>query len=119
MELVVNKMDADTRVILDVGAQIIDLGNQEFASTWLQKYHDVEKTQAVVFFNDADELMVLDRSGRIEALRTSPLAKQMGRCLIFLDEGHTRGTDLKLPDYYRAAVTLGANLTKDRLVQGK
>ncbi|KAF6839275.1 hypothetical protein CPLU01_02013 [Colletotrichum plurivorum] len=28
-----------------------------------------------------------------------------------------QGTDLKLPRDYRAAVTLGANLTKDRLVQ--
>lgn len=118
LDLVI-KMDANTRVILDVGAQIIDFTNQEFASKWLKMYSDGEKTQAVVFFSEADELMVLDRSGRAEELQTSPFAKQMDRCLVFLDEGHTRGTDLKLPESYRAAVTLGANLTKDRLVQGK
>ncbi|PSN58809.1 hypothetical protein BS50DRAFT_682614 [Corynespora cassiicola Philippines] len=43
--------------------------------------------------------------------------KQLDVCLVYLDESHTRGTDLKLPRDYRAAVTLGANLTKDRLVQ--
>ncbi|KAK5107672.1 hypothetical protein LTR62_000907 [Meristemomyces frigidus] len=30
---------------------------------------------------------------------------------------YTRGIDLKLPTNYRAAITLGANLTKDRLTQ--
>lgn len=35
------------------------------------------------------------------------------------DEAHTRGTDLKMPSNYRAIVTLGPDLTKDRLAQGK
>jgi hypothetical protein len=48
----------------------------------------------------------------------SPFAEQLDQCLVFLDEAHTRGTDLKLPTYYRAVVTLGTALTKDRLVQG-
>ncbi|KAK1807511.1 hypothetical protein LTR12_018145 [Friedmanniomyces endolithicus] len=42
---------------------------------------------------------------------------QLDVCLVFLDESHTRGTDLRLPETYRAAVTLGAGLTKDRLTQ--
>ncbi|KAE8440619.1 hypothetical protein EG329_007021 [Mollisiaceae sp. DMI_Dod_QoI] len=41
----------------------------------------------------------------------------MDRCLVYLDESHTRGTDLKLPSHYRAIVTLGPDLTKDRLAQ--
>jgi hypothetical protein len=48
----------------------------------------------------------------------SPFAKQMDQCLVFLDETHTRETDLKLPASYRAAVTLGPDLTKNRLMQG-
>lgn len=35
------------------------------------------------------------------------------------DEAHTQGTDLKMPSNYRAIVTLGPDLTKDRLAQGK
>lgn len=114
----VSRMDSNTRVILDVGAQIIDLDNFQFAKTWLKRYQD-DSVQAVVFFNEADELMVLDRSNKVEPLQISPFATQLDQCLVFLDEAHTRGTDLRLPTNYQAAVTLGANLTKDKLVQGK
>lgn len=113
------QMSKHTRVVLDVGAQIIDVSNQEFAERWLRQHDGDNSTQAVVFFNDADELLVFDKSGNVEELQVSPFATQLDLCLIFLDESHTRGTDLKLPAEYQAAVTLGANLTKDRLVQGK
>ena len=42
----------------------------------------------------------------------------MDRCVVYLDEIHTRGTDLRLPKDARAAVTLGPKLNKDKLVQG-
>ncbi|GKU23028.1 unnamed protein product, partial [Fusarium langsethiae] len=103
--------------VLDVGAQVIDLNNLEFAKLWLARYRNKDNTQAVICFNEDDEIVVLDRSGKIEELETSPFAEQLDRCLVFLDESHTRGTDLKLPSNYRAVVTLGAGLTKDRLVQ--
>ncbi|RDA92364.1 hypothetical protein CP533_4405 [Ophiocordyceps camponoti-saundersi (nom. inval.)] len=111
------QMTENTRVVLDVGAQIIDLSNREFAEQWLHQHMDDDSTQAVVFFSDFDELLVLDKSGYVEELQVSPFATQLNQCLVFLDEAHTRGTDLKLPANYRAAVTLGANSTKDRLVQ--
>ncbi|PFH56337.1 hypothetical protein XA68_16704 [Ophiocordyceps unilateralis] len=111
------RMTNNTRVVLDVGAQIIDLSNREFAAEWLLQHNDDDRTQAVVFFSDADELLVLDKAGNVEELQISPFATQLDQCLVFLDEAHTRGTDLKLPADYRAAVTLGPNLTKDRLVQ--
>ncbi|KAH7115344.1 hypothetical protein B0J13DRAFT_654040 [Dactylonectria estremocensis] len=69
--------------------------------------------EAVVFFNDHDDLCVLDQNGHVELLQTSPYSQQLDACLVFLDEAHTKGADLKLPEYYRAAVTLGASLTKD------
>ncbi|SCN65635.1 uncharacterized protein FFB20_01852 [Fusarium fujikuroi] len=113
----VSNMSPNTRVILDVGAQVVDLTNQEFAKRWLACYQDQDSTQAAVFFNDSDESVVMDRSGKIEDFQTSPFSQQLDLCLVFLDEAHTRGTDLKLPAEYRAVVTLGAGLTKDRLVQ--
>lgn len=115
----ISGMDTHTRVVLDVGAQVIDLTNLQFAKRWLARYQNEDKTQAVICFNDDDEIVVLDRSGKVEDLETSPFAEQLDHCLVFLDESHTRGTDLKLPPDYRAVVTLGAGLTKDRLVQGK
>lgn len=106
------------RVILDVGAQVLELKNEEVASRWLAKL-PVTEVQAAVFFDSADELCVLNRDGVIEPLTISPFSKQMDRCVIYLDESHTRGTDLKLPVNYRAIVTLGPDLNKDRLAQGK
>jgi hypothetical protein len=101
-------------VILDVGAQILELVNVAVAKTWLSKHPEKE---AAVFINDSDELSVVDRDGRIDTLRSSSYFTRLDTCLIFLDEAHTRGIDLVLPTTYRAAVTLGANLTKDRLAQ--
>ncbi|CAH0002510.1 unnamed protein product [Clonostachys byssicola] len=116
LELTV-KMNPEIRVILDVGAQIIDLSNIDVAKAWLKLVQDEQNIQAVVFCDEEDELSVLDRQGNIERLQTSPFAKHLDTCLVFLDEAHTRGIDLRLPQNYRAAVTLGANLVKDRLVQ--
>ncbi|KAJ3494454.1 hypothetical protein NLG97_g4066 [Lecanicillium saksenae] len=111
------EMTPAVRVILDVGALILELDNKGFASKWLNLVADDGLTEAVVFVNQDDELCVLNRRGQVELLQTSHFATQLDRCLVFLDEVHTRGTDLVLPSDYRAAVTLGANLTKDRLVQ--
>ncbi|VBB80720.1 Putative protein of unknown function [Podospora comata] len=102
------------RVILDVGAQIVELSNLQFAKHWLSVVSDAD---AVIFFNDNDELSVVTRDGTVESFYTSPFKTQTERCLVFLDQAHTRGTDLRLPDDYRAAVTLGPGVTKDTLVQ--
>jgi hypothetical protein len=106
------------QVILDVGAQIVELKNVDVARLWLRMQGGNGK-DAVLFFDEGDELSVLDRRGRVEPFVISPFARETGRCLVYLDQVHTRGTDLGLPDYYRAAVTLGPNVTKDALVQGK
>jgi hypothetical protein len=103
------------RVILDVGAQVLEQ-NEDVAREWLERV-PVSEAQAVVFFNSGNEICVLSRDGIIESLLVSPFARQMDQCLVYLDESHTRGTDLKLPADYRAIVTLGPGLTKDRLVQ--
>ncbi|KAI1210197.1 uncharacterized protein F4807DRAFT_72953 [Annulohypoxylon truncatum] len=114
---IITRMEPPTRVILDVGAQILELDNLGVAKAWLRRNSHDGQIQAAVYFDDHDELCVIDRRGHSEPLQASPYATQLDTCLVFLDEAHTRGTDLKLPKNYRAAVTLGANLTKDRLVQ--
>lgn len=100
------------RVILDVGAQVLEWTNEEVARSWLSRV-PASEAQAAVFFNNRNVLSVLSRDGLTESLMTSPFAKQMDQCLVYLDEAHTRGTDLNLPPDYRAAVTLGPHLTKD------
>ncbi|KAH7346369.1 hypothetical protein BKA65DRAFT_537048 [Rhexocercosporidium sp. MPI-PUGE-AT-0058] len=108
------KMVPPIRVLLDVGAQLLD-HNERIASVWLEKVSP-EDAQAVVYFHDND-LFVLNREGMKEPLLVSPFAKQLDQTIIYLDEVHTRGTDLKMPADYRAIVTLGPDLTKDRLAQ--
>lgn len=119
LNVVVGQTDPPIRVILDVGAQILEMSNEQVARRWLEMAHAENSTiQGAIFFDDNEELMIVDINGFTEALRTSPYGEQLDVCLVYLDEAHTRGTDLKLPQYYRAAVTLGASLTKDRLAQG-
>ncbi|KAG1750373.1 uncharacterized protein EDB91DRAFT_1243950 [Suillus paluster] len=105
----------EVRVLLDVGAQMLELKNQELAEAWLRAKRDA---QAAVFVNDDDELVVVSRDGTVEPLVSSPFAQQLDQCVIYLDDTHTRGTDVKLPSGFRAAVTLGPKVTKDRLTQG-
>lgn len=116
LQLVI-RSEPPVRVILDVGAQVLEWRNEEVARSWLLRVPESD-AQAVVFFDHNNNLLVLSRDGITESLMISPFAQQMDQCLIYLDEAHTRGTDLKLPTDYRAAVTLGPDLTKDRLVQG-
>lgn len=108
--------DSKVRTLIDVGAQVLDIHNRELVQAWMEMDTTVE---AGIFFNDEDQLMVLARDGKLERHATSSFQFRMDRCVVYLDEVHTRGTDLKLPLDTRAAVTLGPRLTKDRLVQGK
>ncbi|KAH8676420.1 hypothetical protein BGZ60DRAFT_562097 [Tricladium varicosporioides] len=104
------------RVIIDVGAQVLEWQNEEMVHQWLSRVPESE-AQAAIFFDPQNERCVLSRDGTKELLRNSPFAKQIDQCLVYLDESHTRGTDLTMPSNYRAIVTLGPDLTKDRLAQ--
>lgn len=104
------------RVLLDVGAQVLEIENQHVIKEWLHLAS--ADVKAGVFFDANDELMVLDREGKLERLIASSFRERLGECVVYLDEAHTRGTDLPFPINYRAAVTLGPEITKDRFVQG-
>ncbi|EUC59846.1 large low complexity protein, putative, partial [Rhizoctonia solani AG-3 Rhs1AP] len=84
----------EVRVLLDVGAQMLELQNDELVRYWLDLKQDIE---AAVYFNDRDELVVLPQNGTPVLLSTSPFAQQLDKCIVYLDDGHTRGTDLELP----------------------
>jgi hypothetical protein len=89
--------------------------NDEVARAWLELQEDMS---AALFFDDNDHMMVLTRDGTTEAFVSSPFNQQLDKCLVYLDDVHTRGADLKLPQQSRAAVMLGPKVTKDRLLQG-
>lgn len=112
----ITQLDTQARVLIDVGAQVLETRNDDVVKDWLRFADDVD---AGVFFDDDDKVMVVGKgTGKVEPLATSSFSGRLDRCLVYLDEVHTRGTDLKLPWDARAIVTLGPHLTKDRLVQG-
>jgi hypothetical protein len=102
-------------VILDVGALFIDKTNQQIAVEWLT-LSDKNKINYAVYF-DSDSIVVCDRQFNQQRFEISPASERLDHCVFYLDEIHTRGTDFKLPMGFRAAVTLGNGLTKDRFVQ--
>ena len=105
----------EIRVLLDVGAQILDFSNDQVAAAWL----GIDRAAAgAIYFSENDELTVLPRNGTTQPLSSSPLSQQLDRCVVYLDHAHTRGTDLKFPIGSRAAITLGPKVTKDAMIQG-
>jgi hypothetical protein len=103
------------RILIDAGAQILEHSNKDFAKAWL----DVDtEAAAAVYFDDDHRAWALYRSGnKCVPLLASPFADNLERCVVYLDESHCRGTDLKFPPNAKAALTLGQHLTKDALVQ--
>ncbi|KAI9459710.1 hypothetical protein BJY52DRAFT_1211758 [Lactarius psammicola] len=73
--------------------QMLELQNEELARHWLSLKPNIS---AAICFDESDHLT----------------------CVVYLDDAHTRGTDLKLPRETRATVNLGPKVTKDRLLQG-
>ncbi|KAK2040736.1 hypothetical protein LZ31DRAFT_603645 [Colletotrichum somersetense] len=104
----------DIKILIDAGAQILEMDNQSLAKQWLT----IDQTApAALFFDKSNKPTIVQRSGRITPLLGSPYADDLSRCLVYLDEAHTRGTDLKFPPSARGALTLGLGQSKDHTVQ--
>ena len=103
-------------MLLDAGAQILEMDNMSLAQAWLDIDHAAD---AAVFFGEDDRARVLYRDGKSQPLAGSPFLNNLGACVVYLDEAHTRGVDLKMPANAVAALTLGIQQTKDHTVQGK
>nr|XP_047135562.1 uncharacterized protein LOC124812700 [Hydra vulgaris] len=103
-------------VLIDVGALMLKLDNKKVAQEWL-RMSLASEVYAAVYLDTEDRLMVCDRKGRTSLLTVSPYLHSLDKCVIYLDDVHTRGTDLKFPMNAIACVTLGKGLTKNRLVQ--
>ncbi|KNG50865.1 hypothetical protein TW65_01843 [Stemphylium lycopersici] len=102
------------RILIDAGAQVLEHSNRDFAKAWLE---EDKEAAAAVFFDDDHRVWVLYRTNKCVPLVASPFVDNLDRCVVYLDESHCRGTDLKFPPHARAALTLGQHLTKDALVQ--
>jgi hypothetical protein len=107
---------AKIRILIDAGAFIMEMDNFTVACTWLQEDWGAH---GAVYFGDDNKPWVVYRNNKRVPLFASPFADDMRACVVYLDEAHTRGTDLKLPPDALGALTLGLSQTKDHTVQGK
>ncbi|KAF4965489.1 hypothetical protein FSARC_6722 [Fusarium sarcochroum] len=102
------------RVLIDAGAQILEMNNFTLVEQWLR----IDPSAlAGLFFDEDNKPWILTKEGRRTPLLASPFADDLSNCLIYLDEAHTRGTDLRLPPEARGALTLRLGQTKDHTVQ--
>jgi hypothetical protein len=105
------------RILIDAGACILEMGNEDLVKAWL----DVDsEAVAAVYFGADNRAWVRYRGGKASVpLLATALAGNLHKCLVYLDEAHTRGVDLQLPHDARGALTLAIGQTKDHTVQGK
>ena len=103
-------------VLLDVGALMLHLSNKQVAKKWLDLTNN--EIESAIFFENND-LVVIEKNSNLQmnSFETSNYRYNLKKCIIYLDDIHTRGTDLKIPINTTAAVTLGKGLDKDRLFQ--
>ena len=109
-------MSKNIRVLIDAGAYILEMNNEALAKTWL----DIDiKAKAALFFGADNRAMIRYRGTKISVpLLATSFVDNLDNCLVYLDEAHTRGVDLKLPQHARGALTLALGQTKDHTVQG-
>uniref|UniRef100_A0A0D2XII0 ubiquitinyl hydrolase 1 n=1 Tax=Fusarium oxysporum (strain Fo5176) TaxID=660025 RepID=A0A0D2XII0_FUSOF len=102
------------RILIDAGAQILEMDNYTLVQQWLKIDHFA---LAGLYFDEENKPWVLTKEGRRTPLLASPFSDDLSNCLVYLDEAHTRGTDLRLPPKAKGALTLRLGQTKDHTVQ--
>lgn len=109
-------VEKDIPVLLDSGALMLELNNEEMAREWL-RLASQSKYDAAIYFDRSDVLQTIDRNGIVAEFDCSVYRNNLNRCLVYLDDSHTRGTDLKFPLDWKACVTLSGDIARDKTVQ--
>lgn len=116
LEILKKLADCGIPVLLDAGALMLEFNNEQVAREWL-KLVPSERYDAAIYFSEKDILLVIDRKDFITEYEYSVYRERLERCVVYLDDVHTRGTDLRFPRETRACVTLSGGITRDKTVQ--
>lgn len=101
--------------VIDSGALTVGASNREVAS-YIWQHLDWYRFDGVIFFyKETNSWAIMDR--RAQVLPTHIAFVHERNCFAFFDESRARGSDLKLPQQAKAVVTIGPNMTKDKLMQ--
>ncbi|KAK5992587.1 hypothetical protein PT974_06001 [Cladobotryum mycophilum] len=115
-ELLKRLLAQKIHILIDAGAYVIEMSNEKLARLWLTIDH---KSKAAVYFGKDNRAWVMfrDKTKRDVPLLATPFVNRLEECVVYLDEAHTRGVDLKFPETAVAALTLSLKQTKDYTVQ--
>ncbi|EGG19502.1 hypothetical protein DFA_00080 [Cavenderia fasciculata] len=102
-------------ILIDAGALMIGKSNEDVVKRWLE-LESTTRIDGALFFEN-DKLTTIDREGKKFIFSQSPLSDRLDRVLVYLDDYHTRGVDIKLPINSNAMVTIGNKITKEKLLQ--
>lgn len=133
------------KVLIDSGAIMLECDNEQVAQLWLEidpdiaavvyfsKYNELlVKVRKDCSATEAHEIhpQKFKRNSRKfnwlhrqpyqhydVPLELSPYRHRLDKCAVFLDDQHTRGTDLKFPAGSKACVTIGSRMRRDKLMQ--
>lgn len=103
--------------LFDAGALMLEFNNEQMAREWLRLASD-KNYDAAVYFDSKDVLQTVDRNGFVVEYDCSVYRDSLSRCLVYVDDGHIRGTNLKFPNKWKGVVTLSGQITRDKTVQG-
>ncbi|CAH0766046.1 unnamed protein product [Bemisia tabaci] len=100
--------------LIDSGALVTGLSNYNVAKFLLKNLPS--HLQGILYFSDkSNRLTVLQRDEKTVAFQDCYLDKK--HLFAYLDDIHTRGTDIKLPLNSHAILTIGIGMSKDSLMQ--
>jgi hypothetical protein len=113
--------DPPLRALIDVGALVTGISNEEVAEELLKldSRNKTPRFEACVFLNEHDIEMVKIRKGmETTRLSYSPYKDKPELRFTFYDQIHTTGIDIKQSPDAHAAVTIGKDLTIRDFAQG-
>lgn len=107
-------------ILIDSGAILVGSSNKDVVRHVLARFPG--KFVAGVFFNDDGRLEVLRLSQRDNCMVESTKLRDACSireedCFCYLDDAHSRSTDLRLKRDAHGVVTVGKSMPKDKLVQ--
>lgn len=105
---------SDVHILIDAGALVIGLSNFKVAEYLLKKLP--ARIKGVILFDDnTGRIMVLQKDKSYQPISSCHLP--LTALFAYLDEIHTRGSDLKLPINSHGILTIANGMQKDKLMQ--
>jgi hypothetical protein len=82
-ELLMMLKKKNIKILIDAGAQILEMDNETLAKTWLEIDQEGE---AALYFDSVNKPWIISKKNRKTPFLASPYADDLSNCLVYLDE---------------------------------